>query len=296
MRERRYQLVHLFNAKPVILGSVAARTLGSDAPAVVSTITGLGESVDAPGLAGRVANQGYRVAGSIAFRTVFQNRDDMDLFLGRGWLPSDRAVLVPGSGVDTRAFRPDSERAEAPLRVLMVARLLHSKGVEDYCRAVERLRGQRAGVEWVLAGEIDEEHADGIPRREIERLCARSGVAFVGYLNDLESRLAHYHVLVNPTRYREGVPRVVLEAASAGLAVVGTDVAGVRDVIHHERTGLLVPKGDDKRLAAAIDRLLVDHALRRRLTLAARRHVEEVFSVERVVEQYTSLYRLALGV
>jgi glycosyltransferase involved in cell wall biosynthesis len=165
------------------------------------------------------------------------------------------------------------EEADPP-EVLYVGRLSPEKGVEEFVEATR-------GLNLVVAGDGPlRSHVPGalgfVPRPELEPLYARAAVA------------------VFPSRV-EGFGVACAEAMAHGRAVVASAVGGLRDLVQDEETGLLVPPGDPKALRAAIDRLLADEELRRRLGLAAREHVAALCSWERVTDETLVAYEAALA-
>jgi glycosyltransferase involved in cell wall biosynthesis len=102
--------------------------------------------------------------------------------------------------------------------------------------------------------------------------------------------LSGVNVVVLPS-YREGLPRVLEEAAACGRAIVTTDVPGCRDAIEPGITGLLVPVRDAPALAQAIRQLVEDRALRQRMGAAGRQLAERSYSVENIVAAHLNLYR-----
>ncbi len=298
LAERGIRLVHAFNAKPVILSAMAIRSRIGESSELIATITGLGASVDAGGVSGRLANVGYRIAGHTARWTVFQNPEDLDAFVSRGWVPRERSMMIPGSGVDTDRFRPgrpeQEMRTARPLRILMVSRLLRSKGVHEFCEAAFLARERGIEAEWTLAGETEAGHVDGMTEIEVRTLACRCGVKFCGYLHEIDRELPEYDVLVNPSRYREGLPRVVLEAASCGLAVIGSDIPGTRLVIESGRTGRLVPPRDVLAIVEAVESLAMDPDERVRMGRQARARIVETYAIEPIRRRYQELYTRVL--
>jgi glycosyltransferase involved in cell wall biosynthesis len=232
--------------------------------------------------------------------TVFQNEDDRRYFEERDLLRGGRAELVRGSGVDLEGLRraaADPARVAALRRelapdgapiVLMVARVVPSKGVRELLDAARRVPRAR----FVLAGPLDAAERSS---RALEAELRRGQVAYLGPRSDVPLLLSAAAVFALPTYYREGLPRVLLEAAALDVPLVGTPVAGCRDVVRHEDTGLVVPPRDAAALAAAVERLLDDQALGRRLAANARAHVERHFSLERVAADYARIYASLLG-
>lgn len=292
------RLVHCFHAKPVILGGLAAASSGAS---VVHTITGLGQAFVRPGLAGaltrRLAALGYGSVLPRAAAVIFQNPDDRELFLDRGWVSGERSHLVRGSGVDLERFAPPPEqrreRDDAAPRVLMAARLLWPKGVREFVDAARQLRATRPGARFQIAGELDPEHAEAVPEAWLREREREGTIELLGYREDLERVLAAADVFALPSYYREGVPRVALEAAACALPVVAADAPGSRETVVDGETGRLVPPRDANALAAGLAELLDDPALARRMGRAGRRRVEREFDLRALTVEQLALYRRA---
>jgi glycosyltransferase involved in cell wall biosynthesis len=120
---------------------------------------------------------------------------------------------------------------------------------------------------------------------------ADSGIIeFLGYLSAMQQQLPARDIFVLPS-YREGAPRVLLEAAACGLPVVTTDVPGCRDVVVEGVTGLVTPPRDSQALAGAIMKLLQNPELRRQMGRAGRERVEAEFDMRAITGKYLALYR-----
>lgn len=295
-RRLRPRLVHHVAPKPVILGSLAARFVPG--VAVVNAVTGFG-------LGGGESRRArwlrlplrllYRLALSRRRSfTIFQNRDDLDGFVERGTLPADRARLILGSGVDpdvfTDAVDPDAE----PL-VVFASRMLYEKGVETFVDAARRVRATRPDVRCALVGVPDEGNPDSVPVDQLETWAAEGAVEWWGRRDDMPAVLGSAWVVALPTHYREGLPKVLIEAASCGRATVASDVPGCREIVRHEVTGLLVPPRDPPATADAVLRLLDDDELRRRLGREGRALVLREMTLDRVVDQTFAVYTDALA-
>ena len=132
-------LVHLFHAKPILLGTIAISVIPGWRPRIVSTITGLGYAFAEGGTSWRLASFGYQRFMKRSDATIFQNRDDRKLFIARKWVIEPRAHLISSSGVDIKRFRP-LEDGNGTNTVLMVGRLIYQKGVLEYLEAARILR------------------------------------------------------------------------------------------------------------------------------------------------------------
>ena len=292
-RARRPRLVHLFHGKPILLGAPAFRGVLGDAVRVVATITGLGRAFSRGGALARLAGAGYGFALPRVDATIFQNRDDLELFLEQGWVDRARAVLVAGSGVDLERFAfVDRRMRSGPDRtVVLLARLLGEKGVREFVEIARRVRAEDPAARFVIAGE-EEAGPDGVAPSELR---ASGVVEYAGRLADVRPLLAEADVFLFPSRYREGVPRVLLEAAATGLPAVAFDVPGVREAIEADVGGRLLPPGDVDAMTAAVRALLGDGEARGRMGRAARRWVEAHFDRRAIQARYLDVYR-SLGV
>jgi glycosyltransferase involved in cell wall biosynthesis len=295
IRELRPDLLHAVAMKPVLYGGLLARL--ARVPAVVHAITGLGylflrQSLGAKITRGLVTRL-YRYAlGHPNVRAIFQNPDDLGLFLEGRLVDPARAVTIKGCGVDLAEFRPGPER-EGPVTVMFPARLIGDKGVREFVEAAEIIGREGAPARFVLVGRNDPQNPTNVPEAEIRDWERRGIVEWWGFRDDMAATLGQAHVVAMPS-YREGLPRVLIEAAACGRPIVSADVPGCREIVREGENGLLVPARDGRALAAAIRRLIDDGGLRRRLGERGRAIAEAEFSVEHLVAAHMALYRALL--
>ena len=291
-------LVHHVALKAVLHGTVAARA--ARVPAIVNAVTGLGYlftegSARAAALRAvfvAVARPALRAPNAL---TSFENAEDLAAFERLRLVDAGRSVLVRGTGVDTEVFRPSPEPPGTPV-VTLATRMLWEKGVGVFVEAARLLRRDGVVARLVLVGVPDPENPRSVPRRQLEAWHAEGIVEWWGFRADMPRVHAESHVVALPTSYREGVPRVLIEAASCGRAAVTTDRPGCRDIVRDGHNGLLVPPGDAAALAAAIARLVASPALRARMGARGRALVERQFAKEHVVAATLAMYdRLLSG-
>jgi glycosyltransferase involved in cell wall biosynthesis len=199
----------------------------------------------------------------------------------RTFLRSKPLRSIP-NGIDTEFFTPvASARPSGPL--LMVGTLSSFKDHATLIRAFA-LVAQRHSVQLVLAG-------DGILRPQLEQLAQECGIreriTFLGNVEreDLLRLYREAAVFTFSTR-GEGSPLALLEAMSCGLPVVASDVPGVREILATGECGLLVPPDQPAEMARAIERILGDAELARRMGANARQYVEANHSVARMATRY----------
>lgn len=292
-RRERPDVVHHLTVKPVLYGSFAARLSG--VKAVIHTLPGLGYLFTAHGrlapLRTPLARAGYWAALRVhpTSRVIFQNPDDREYFLRHRLLPAARAVLIRGSGVDLDVFRPTAEQADPPL-VVFAARMLWDKGVGELVEAVRRLRQEGLRLRCALVGFPDTGNPRAVPVATLEAWVREGIVEWWGHRDDMAAVLAAASVVVLPSTYREGVPRVLIEAAAAGRAIVSSDVPGCREIVRHGVNGLLVAAGDAASLASAIRTLVEQPRLRADMGRAGRLMAEREFGEQVVIDETLAVY------
>ena len=290
MIELKPAVVHLVTIKPVLFGGLAARM--ARVPLVIAAISGLGFVFTARGLYAvlrrAIVLNLYRLALSRpGVRVIFQNTDDQSLLQRYAGLRTEQAVQIRGSGVDLGSWPARPVPEGAPM-VLMPSRLLLDKGVIEFVQAARRLRGYR-NTRFVFVGDIDTGNPTSLTHQQIQDWVAEGVVEWWGHRRDMAEVFAQAHLVVLPS-YREGLPKVLIEAAASGRAVVTTDVPGCRDAIDPGRTGLLVEARNTEALAQAIRTLLDDPSCLRAMGEAGRRWAEQVFDVREVVSRHLAIY------
>jgi glycosyltransferase involved in cell wall biosynthesis len=199
-----------------------------------------------------------------------------------------RTTVVIRNGVDSGKSRPPEVR-NGPPRIVSVGRLQAPKDPLTLVRALGSLRGTPFEADIVGEGPLRP-----TVELELERLGLDASVRLLGERRDVTSLLARSDVFVLVSR-SEGLPLSVLEAMAVGLPVVASRVGGIPEVVVDGETGLLVLAEDAEQLAAALDRLLNDDALRRRLGEAGRTRVREHFDLDSVRRAHIDLYRRELA-
>lgn len=289
-------VVHLVTIKPVLYGGLAARF--ARVPSLVAAISGLGAIFIGQSpwakLLRYFVKKFYKVA--LAHRNlcvILQNPSDKDLFVKEGLVVERSTRLIRGSGVDLTQYIRRTETL-GELKVVMAARLLHDKGAVEFVEAVTRLRARGYSARFQLAGTTDTNNPASLDDAILLDWKSNGVVEILGHCSDIASLFAESHIVVLPS-YREGVPKVLLEAAACGRAVVTTDVPGCRDAIENGVTGLLVPAKNAEALADAIARLIDNPEERIRMGIAGRALAEREFDVNLVAQKHIEIYRELLS-
>lgn len=276
-----------FTPKPNIYGSLAAELCGVPA---ISTVTGLGTGF----LSGRALQSFVSILYRLAFRSsacvFFHNREDLELFAKNRLVDPGKASVVAGSGIDIYRFKPvERKRTDGPPTFLFVGRFLKDKGLAEFIAAAADV-GSRHPGRFQLAGVI-EEHPKAVSRELVEN-AARSGIVeLVGTTTDIREFIEDADCVVLPS-YREGLPRVLLEASAMAKPVIAADVPGCRQAVDHRLSGLLCEPRSARALAEAMETIMaMSPGQRTEMGRQGRMKAEREFSEERVVEAYLDALR-----
>ena len=283
LRRHRFAFAQTHTPKASFLGLPAARLTGTPA---IYTMHG---SFFFRGN-GRLANVlGWcfeRWCCSWAQRVLVQSREDEEV-LPRVGVCSRRKLQYLGNGIDmTRFLTPVAPAVtdDRPI-VVMVSRLVTEKGCPDFFELAGALAGR---ARFIHVGPFEHDQADAVSEEEVAALAAAGTVEFVGSVDDVMPWLAAADLVVLPS-YREGIPRVPMEAAAMGTPVVGYDIRGMREVID-PASGLLVPRGDRTALTALVSRLLDDPAGLVPLGEQCGERVRQRFAETAVIERLRAVY------
>ena len=287
-------LVHHFTIKCMIYGSIAARQVG--VKSVVNSVTGLGFVFlsDKPHvkLVRGVVKHLYKKAFK-GTQVIFENPDDRALFIEMGLVGEDNSHVILGTGIDTDAFVPVRPPDSVPLTILP-ARMLWDKGIGEFVDAAAAIRREGINARFALIGKMDEGNPACIEYETLTRWQKEGNVEWWGWQDDIYTSISLADIVCLPS-YREGLPKILLEAAACGRPIVTTDVPGCRETVINGVNGLLVEVKSAESLKNALVRLINDRDLRVKMGEASRNSAVTRFSNEIVNAETYKVYRAALG-
>lgn len=301
-RRERPALVHGFTIKCAVYGSLAARLAG--VPARVNAVAGMGYVFTSSDRKARVLRPVVRSLLKLALggkeaRLILQNPDDVGIFKRACLVDPAHITLIPGSGVDCVHFADVRQGAggrmrSGELRVLLASRSLWDKGLAEFVEAARLLRGQGRLIRFLHAGTPDPGNPAAVSAATLHDWVAEGVIEWLGHVDDMPALLSSVDMVVLPS-YREGLPKILIEAAACALPLVATDVPGCREVVTDGIDGLLVPPRDSGALANAIARLDDDPQLACQLGKAARAKALAQFDERIVIRRTLEVYEDVLG-
>ena len=290
-------LVHLVTIKPYLYGGVAARFAGVSA--LVSAVAGLGIIFSRDNFKTKLLRSVLFPLFKFAFghknqKVIFQNSDDKRVLVDWIKLPDEKTALIRGAGVDLKQYSYLPEFENKPPVIAFAARLLRDKGVAEFVEASKLLQHYGVTAKFWLIGEPDEGSSNSVSQSELSTWQEAGLVECFGYRSDIPDLFSRANIVTLPSYYGEGLPKVLIEAAACGRAVVTTDWPGCRDSITPNETGLLVPVKDAMALADALKYLIENPANRLAMGMAGRKLALESFDVNKVIEQHMKIYQSLL--
>ncbi len=287
LKKERPDVVLTYTAKPNVYASVAAKTLRIP---YINNVTGIGSVVNMRGVKKSFVLWLFKLAYRGASCVMFQNETNMKLAVKSGMINGDYK-LIPGSGVALQRYPvqkyPDGGDGKTGEKIIFnyIGRVLHDKGVDDYIEAAKIIKNKYPNTEFNMLGFIEptENHYE----KELDELGKKGIVQYRGSQKDVKPWIARSHAIIHPSTYGEGMSNVLLENASSGRVLITTDNPGCRETVVDGESGYIYHGGDVDALVETIETFLkLDNEARKIMGLRGRKHVEDNFSREIVVNTY----------
>ncbi len=286
-KTERPDLIFHYVIKPNIYGSLAAAKVGIQSVAV---ITGLGYTFDRRNWLNRVVSYLYRIALKKTFEVWFLNQEDANLFIERKLVIPDKIKILPGEGINTGHFFPQTHKPVARTKAfqfLMGTRLLRTKGVAVYVEAAGILKKKYRDVRFELIGFFEKHHPDSITESELRHWQKKDIIHYSGFAKDVRPFLRQADCFVFPSFYHEGIPRCLLEAAAMEIPIITSLNTGCKEVVKEGENGFLCSPNNAADLAARMEEMMkLDANQRAAMGKNGRIRVGEKFSIDRILAEY----------
>jgi len=291
-KTERPDIVHHVGLKNILWGGLAARFL--DIPGVVNAVCGLGSLF----IGDRISLVAKGILSVMKFsncksgvKVIFQNNDDMSLFIYRHIVTPEQVEFTKGSGIDLNEYSYEPEHDSDVVKVIFTARMVREKGVCTLIDAAESLKKEYEGkVRFILCGRVPP-NKNGITEEYLRFHCDGNYLCWLGERDDVHDLLVDSHIMAFPSYYREGVPKSLIEAAAIGRPIITCDSTGCRDVVDPGRNGYLICPQNSEELAKYLRKLIDSPELRKKMGVASRKKAERDFSIDKVVETHIRIYR-----
>ena len=296
LRKISANIIHNVAIKPIIIGSIAAQFCKNIR--VVNAFTGMGFLFTSK-LSLKYSILSFFVKHIIKnvlkFKNIYsivQNEDDMSFLKSNFKSDPNRIILIAGSGVDTKYFNSSlikKNKESKKLRVVTTCRMLKDKGVLDLYEAALILKNRGVPCICVFVGGLDSKNPSSIGESRLNRWIQEGVIEYHGQTSNILNILINTDIYTLVS-YREGLSKSILEAASVGLPIISSDIPASKDLVINNHNGYLVPIKNAFDLANAIEKLVLNHDLRKKFGQSSRKIVLESFSEELVSKQTTDFY------
>lgn len=287
-KKNKIDLVLLYTIKPNIYGNIAARIAKIH---TISTITGLGTVFLNDNLSSKVAKFLYKNSLKYSSKVLFQNNDDAEIFISRSILSKDKVGIVPGSGIDLNKYTSSKDfLVEDSMSFLFVARLVKDKGIIEYLEAAKILKQKyKDKISFNILGDYYKDNPTALTKEELEIWVKKGVVNYLGYSDDVKSVMDVHDCVVLPS-YREGLSRVLLEAACLEKPIVTTNVPGCKDIVQDSLNGFLCEVKDVDSLILTLEKMyLLDTEEKKLMGKRSRQIIKQNFSLEIVLKSYIDI-------
>lgn len=288
-RQEGIKLALHYTIKPNVYGTFAAKLSRVKA---ICTVTGLGYSFLVNNWVSRLAKTLYKYAFRHAAYVAFQNNDDRLLFQEAKLVSSKKSLLIRGSGINCKRYSPTAKTIHSDQFIfLFVGRLLLDKGIREFLAAADMLKCNFPNAICQIVGKIDIDNPSCIDKAEIDEAVSKGTIQYFGPSDEVLEFIRNADCVVLPS-YREGLPRVMLEAISMAKPVITTDAPGCRDTVIDGQNGYMVPIRDSEALYLAMKKIITtDSEILEQMGSFGRALALAEFDEQIVFEKYIDLIK-----
>ena len=284
-----------YTIKPNNYGTLACKKLHIPC---ISITTGLGNAFSKGGLLMNFVKFLYKFSSAYAKVVWFLNTDDKELFVKNKIIPEDKSFILPGEGINLNFFKSDIPvHKNGVTTFLLVGRMLYDKGVKVFVEASDILLKKGYSISSLLLGQIDLENPEAISSDTLSKWQKDGLVKYLGPTADVKPFIENADCVVLPSYYKEGIPRVLLEAACMERPIITTENPGCRDIVDDGINGYLCEIKNPKALAEKMEQLVHLSTMQRvNMGKAGRQKMQGKFDETHVINLYLEKCKQYIGI
>ena len=287
-------VLHLITVKPIIWGGFASKIFKPKV--VIASVTGLGQIYRdnrfSSFLIRKIIEIMYRIAYSEKSNKffIFQNSHDKSYIKELLKLHNDKIIMTKGSGIYLNEYKCKPFPKGEPV-FLFASRLLKAKGVLDFIEAASFVKNAK----FLIAGKFDPSNRDSIDKRILDKFLADGKIKYLGYIEDICNLINQSSVVVLPSYYGEGLPKILIEAAACGRPIITTNLPGCKDTIINGKSGYFIPAQSPKSLADKMN-IFVNYP-EKIISMGneSRKFAEKKFDINEVIKKHMLVYKSFLN-
>ena len=290
LKEVKPNIIHAITIKPVLFTGIALKFYKK--AALVASISGLGYVFIPKDIYLKIIKIFVKISYKFALshkrkKVIFQNKNDSSLITKICKLKSSEKTLINGSGVDLEFYKP-LEKDINTNEILFASRLLITKGILEFIESAKELNDKK--YKFIIAGKLDFENPDCISIEQLRKWESDNYIKYLGEAENVRDLIRKSKIVVLPSYYGEGLPKILIEAAACGKPVITTNHPGCRDAILPNKTGLLIPIKNSKELSIAINKLFESPKLYKSMSKEARKLAIRKFDIKMVIKSHMEIY------
>lgn len=292
-----------FTPKLNIYSAIACRLLRIP---VINNVAGMGSIASEKGIKSFIGRVLLRITQPLANHIIFQNNDDLSLYLKEKYTCREKVSRVNGIGIQLKQFYPSPANDDQVVCFILFARMLRNKGVIEFIQAaeaVDKYYRQRESkgfgtpkYEFSLLGFVDETNPQGIPLSELQYWDKNSVVSYLGETDDVLSVVKKYDCVVLPSYYQEGIPQCLIESCAMAKPIITTNNVGCRETVINGVSGFIIPSQSIPELKDAMIKMIeLSHSERLAMGKHGRKKAEDDFCHIKVAKHYMNIIQQLLS-
>ena len=287
-------VLHLITLKPIIWGGLASKIFNPKV--VIASVTGLGQIYSDHKLSSLLIKKLIEILYRIAFSEksnkyfIFQNKYDKKYIQKLLKLDSNKITITNGAGVYLNHYKSEPFPKGEPV-FLFASRLLKAKGVLEFIDAANFVKNAK----FLIAGKFDPLNRDSIDKKNLDRFIDEGKIKYLGYIEDICKLINQSSVIVLPSYYGEGLPKILIEASACGRPIITTNLPGCKDTVIDKLSGYLIPARSPKILAEKMNTFVKYPGIIITMGRESRKLAEKKFDINEVIKKHMILYKSFLN-
>ena len=279
------EIVHHFTLKACLYGTLSANLFNK--VSVINSITGIGPLFISKDIKLKLIYLFLKgifkqVFSNLSKKVIFQNNHDREKYIKLKLTTSNKSIVIPGSGINTDFFKPSNKETNInDFKLLFPSRIIKEKGIIELIQACKLLWEIKLPIKLFIAGKLDTGNRSVLKLKELKRLKNFKNISLFGHVENMRDLYKQIDVVILPS-WREGLSRSLLEAASMEKGIITTNVPGCREIVEHNKTGLVVNIKSPIELKESILKFYNNIILIKKSGKAARQKVIKSFDVNRI--------------
>ena len=279
------EIVHHFTLKACLYGTLSANLFNK--VSVINSITGIGPLFISKDIKLKLIYLFLKgifkqVFSNLSKKVIFQNNHDREKYIKLKLTTSNKSIVIPGSGINTDFFKPSNKETNInDFKLLFPSRIIKEKGIIELIQACKLLWEIKLPIKLFIAGKLDTGNRSVLKLKEFKRLKNFKNISLLGHVENMRDLYKQIDVVILPS-WREGLSRSLLEAASMEKGIITTNVPGCREIVEHNKTGLVVNIKSPIELKESILKFYNNIILIKKYGKAARQKVIKSFDVNRI--------------